>query len=164
MNKLLALLAAIIIINSSSTAAAPNELTLATLQPVTYAETVEVESTRDFASSFSSKKVEPKASVKVDKGAYYEVKLRVTAYCSACNSGGTVAKPKIHPLSRGAVAVKTSQFAYGTKFDIPGYGTGIACDTGGFAAGTIDVYLGHRDVCKCGSEWGVKNLKVKVYK
>lgn len=163
-HKLLAMLAIILLLFNSNTVAAPNEPKLAELQPVTYAE--KVDSTRNFAVEFTSKKAEPKQTEpKINaSGDSYEITLRVTAYCTACNSGNTVARPNIHPLGRGAVAVKTSQFAYGTKFEIPGYGTGIACDTGGFAVGTIDICLGQRDVCNCGSEWGVKNLKVRVYK
>ncbi|MGI6663907.1 MAG: 3D domain-containing protein [Christensenellaceae bacterium] len=122
-------------------------------------------------SSFKATKVKevatPKAKAETptsETGEYYEITLRVTAYCTACNSGGTVARPNIHPLGYGAVAVKTSQFAYGTVFEIPNYGRGVACDTGGFSVGTIDVCLGYREVCTCGSEWGEQFLTVKVYK
>ncbi|MDL2236264.1 G5 domain-containing protein [Christensenellaceae bacterium OttesenSCG-928-K19] len=90
----------------------------------------------------------------------YTVDLRVTAYCSACNSGNKTSTGT-YP-SVGTVAARTSRFAYGTKLFIPGYGYGRVEDTGGFADTTIDVYLGDRETCTCGSSWSTGTYTVYV--
>lgn len=165
MNKLLAYIATTLIIFSSNTAAAPNsELSVQALQPVTYAETVEVEPTRDFAVDFSSKKVEqPKASVpaKVDKGEYYEISLRVTAYCSACNSPkGSRQTASGVSAYVGSVAMKGVPF--GTNIHIEGYGTYTVQDRPG--NNVVDVYVGTMDNCNCDTA-GYSGIRtIKVYK
>lgn len=170
-HKLLAMLAIILLLFNSNTVAAPNELTLAELQPVTYAETAEVEPTRDFAVGFSSKKVEqpkatqkpsvpPKATVE-SSGEYYEIRMNITAYCSACNSpkGSTKTASEI-PAYVGSVAMKGVPF--GTKIHIEGYGTFTVLDRPG--NNVVDVYVGTMDKCNC-KHAGYSGVKtVKVYK
>lgn len=163
MNKLLAIIAAIIVSTSPSTAAAPSELSVAELQPVTYAE---VEPTRDFESSFSSKKVEqPKASgqaapVITDKGDYYEITVKVTEYCGCNRCGGSVDR-KGNPLQIGTVAFSTKYgFKYGQRVEWNGK-TYYVRDTG-CATGTMDLYIGGTDHSQCDTRW--LNQTVKVYK
>lgn len=90
-----------------------------------------------------------------------QVTVRVTAYCSACNAGNKTASGA-YP-SYGTVAASTAQFPIGTKLFIPGYGYGVVQDSGGFSAGTIDVYLGEREVCNCAQEWGTGDRTVQVF-
>lgn len=60
---------------------------------------------------------------------------------------------------RGTVAVDTSQFRFGTRFKIPGYGFGIARDTGdGVGWGHIDAAVAR---CSTAFNWGIKYLTVK---
>jgi 3D (Asp-Asp-Asp) domain-containing protein len=92
--------------------------------------------------------------------AIYSVEVYVTAYCSACN-GGTRTSSGAY-ASYGTIAASTSQFPFGTKLFVPGYGYGVVQDTGGFSAGTIDVYLGEREVCNCGNEWNTGYRTVYV--
>ncbi len=94
-------------------------------------------------------------------GGKYTVSVRVTAYCSACNTGNTTATGA-YP-SWGTVAANTGQFPFGTHLYIPGYGDGRVEDTGGFGSGTIDVYLGQRDVCNCAHEWPTGTYTITVY-
>lgn len=92
------------------------------------------------------------------------VVLSTTAYCEACDTiyGDGHTASGTYP-GRGTVATsRTKQFAFGTKLYIPGYGYGTVEDTGGFSDGTIDLYLGHRSVCTCASDWGRKTLTVYV--
>lgn len=86
----------------------------------------------------------------------YSVRLKVTAYCL---SGTTASGVGVHP---GAVAVSRSQFRLGrTRFSIPGYGWGIARDTGGAIGwGHIDVWM---ESCSAARRWGVRYLTVRVY-
>jgi len=91
-------------------------------------------------------------------GGKYSRTFKVTAYCSACDShGGKTASGTY--ASWGTLAC--NDFPIGTMIDIPGYGVGRVEDRMG-SSGKIDVYLGQRDVCTCGSEWGSKTLEVTV--
>ena len=92
----------------------------------------------------------------------YTTEVEVTAYCSACNHGNRTAAGTYPQY--GTLAANLSMFPFGTKIYIPGYGVGVVQDTGGFGGKTnvIDVYLGERSSCSCGSEWGRKYLTVSV--
>lgn len=60
---------------------------------------------------------------------------------------------------RGTIAVDTSVFPFGTRFIIPGYGAGVARDTGGAVSGEhLDaaVYSCHEAL-----NWGVKYLTIR---
>lgn len=68
---------------------------------------------------------------------------------------GTVAK-------RGTVAADPKVFPFGTKLDIPGYGTGVVEDVGGAIRGRhIDVWFPTHEEAKL---WGRRELAVKRVK
>ena len=68
---------------------------------------------------------------------------------------GTVAK-------RGTVAADPKEFPFGTKLDIPGYGTGVVEDVGGAIRGRhIDVWFPTHEEAKL---WGRRELAVKRIK
>lgn len=105
--------------------------------------------------------------------------LKTTGYCacSACCSwhfswygapvntagnfkviGKTADGSMAHP---GTVAVDTDVFPLGTKFYIPGYGWGIARDTGGAVDGHhLDLFFW---LHSSGKRWGVQTKQVKVW-
>ena len=61
----------------------------------------------------------------------------------------------------GTVAVDPKLFPRGTKFYIPGYGWGIARDTGGDIKGRhLDLFFWRH---QSGNNWGVQFKKVKVW-
>lgn len=80
-----------------------------------------------------------------------------TAYCSACDSTGITASGK--PLAWGRVA--SNDYPIGTRLYIDGYGECVVEDRMR-DNGKVDVYLGDRDVCSCGSEWGRRQIAVEV--
>ncbi len=90
----------------------------------------------------------------------YAVSVRVTAYCAACNSGNSTASG--NAPSQGTVAASLGQFPMGTKLFVPGYGFGRVEDTGGFSAGTIDVFLPGRSSCTCASDWNTGTRTIYV--
>lgn len=68
---------------------------------------------------------------------------------------GTVAK-------RGTVAADPKLFPFGTRLDIPGYGTGVVEDVGGAIRGRhIDVWFPTHEEAK---RWGRRELAVKRIK
>lgn len=81
----------------------------------------------------------------------------VTAYCSACDPSGVTASGK--PLAWGKVA--SNDYPIGTRLYIEGYGECVVEDRMR-DSGKVDVYLGERDVCTCGSEWGRRRIAVRV--
>ena len=96
-------------------------------------------------------------------------KLIVTAYAPLDNRSGICADGDPTKTStgtypeRGTVAVNPKVFAYGTEFYIPGYGPGIAEDTGGAirrSTRKIDVVV---DSYEEAMEWGVREVWVVVY-
>ena len=74
------------------------------------------------------------------------------------NIGKTASGKMARP---GTVVVDSKRFPMGTKFYIPGYGWGIAHDTGGAINGYhLDLYFWlHR----FGNNWGVQTKKIKVW-
>lgn len=70
-------------------------------------------------------------------------------------ASGTVA-------TRGTIAADPSVYPFGTKIEVPGYGTGTVQDIGGAIKGAhIDLWFPtHEDAIA----WGAKKLKVKVEK
>jgi 3D (Asp-Asp-Asp) domain-containing protein len=69
-------------------------------------------------------------------------------------ASGRIARP-------GTVAVDPKVFPMGTKFYIPGYGYGIARDTGGNIKGRhLDLYFW---LHSSGTKWGVQHKNVKVW-
>lgn len=87
------------------------------------------------------------------------INAKVTAYtpfdpgCTGITATGTVAK-------KGSIAVDPSVIPLGSKIYVPGYGVGIAEDTGGAIKGNrLDVCYESRDTAL---QWGVKNLTVYI--
>lgn len=96
-------------------------------------------------------------------------KLIVTAYAPHDNRSGICADGDPTKTStgtypeRGTVAVNPKVFSYGTEFYIPGYGPGIAEDTGGAirrSTRKIDIAM---DSYEEAIEWGVREVWVVVY-
>lgn len=93
--------------------------------------------------------------------AKYTLQMQATAYCKACDSGNGVTASGTY-ASWGTVAANTGVLPFGTKIYVEGYGYGVVEDTGGFGSNVIDLYLGDRSSCTCGSDWGRKNVTVYV--
>ncbi len=69
-------------------------------------------------------------------------------------ASGKMARP-------GTVAVDPDLFPFGTKFYVPGYGMGIARDTGGDIKGRhLDLFF---RLHSSAVDWGVQREKVKVW-
>ncbi|MHB8870399.1 MAG: 3D domain-containing protein, partial [Thermoleophilia bacterium] len=65
------------------------------------------------------------------------------------------------PVAPGVIAVDPRVIPLGTRLWVPGYGEGIAADTGGAIKGnTIDVWMASE---KQASDWGIKTLTITVY-
>ena len=66
-----------------------------------------------------------------------------------------------HQARPGTIAVDRKKYPMGTKFYIPGYGWGIAQDTGGAIKGEhLDLFFWWH---KSGLKWGVQTKPVKVW-
>jgi 3D (Asp-Asp-Asp) domain-containing protein len=109
--------------------------------------------------------------------------LKTTGYCpcgKCCNwkrnwllrpvvaSGPQKGRPKRVGITasgvrakKGTIAADTSRFPFGTIMYVPGYGYGRVEDVGGAIKGWhIDLYFPNHGKAM---DWGVKNLKVKVW-
>ena len=114
---------------------------------------------------FESEYIKP--IVKEDDKSYNIIKARVTAYSPLDNKSGISAdnNPNITSCgtnpSRGTIAVDPSRIPYGTKIYIPGYGNGVAEDTGGalreYEGIAIDICV---DTYEEAMKWGVKHIDV----
>lgn len=83
--------------------------------------------------------------------------LNVMAY-SYCLNGRTASGRYTAP---GIVAVDTRVIPMGSKLYIPGYGWGVAADTGGAIQGNkIDVWFPSSGQCY---QWGVRPVTIKVF-
>lgn len=83
--------------------------------------------------------------------------LTVKAYAYALR--GTTASGI--PVAPGVIAVDPRVIPLGTRLWVPGYGEGIAADTGGDIKGnTIDVWMPSE---RQASDWGIKTLTITVY-
>jgi 3D (Asp-Asp-Asp) domain-containing protein len=81
--------------------------------------------------------------------------MDVVAYCGE----GTTASGL--PVGWGIVAVDPAVIPLGTKLYVPGYGNGVAADTGSAIKGMIiDVWF---PTCAQARAWGRKRLTVTVY-
>jgi peptidoglycan DL-endopeptidase CwlO len=81
--------------------------------------------------------------------------VEATAYCLR----GTTASGL--PTGWGTVAVDTRIIPFGTKMYIPGYGNGVAADTGSAIVGRIiDVWF---PTCAQALAWGRKTLTITIY-
>jgi 3D (Asp-Asp-Asp) domain-containing protein len=83
--------------------------------------------------------------------------ISVMAY-SYCLTGRTASGRYTAP---GIVAVDTRVIPMGSKLYIPGYGWGVAADTGGAIVGNkIDVWFPSLGQCY---QWGVRPVTIKVF-
>lgn len=83
--------------------------------------------------------------------------LKVKAYAYA-QSGRTASGLMVGP---GIVAVDPRVIKLGTRLYIPGYGEGLAADTGGDIKGnTIDVWMVSEQRAR---DWGIKYITITVY-
>ncbi len=84
-----------------------------------------------------------------------QIEAKVTAYALP----GTTATGM--PVGYGIIAVDPRVIPLGTRLYVPGYGEGIAADTGSAVKGNVvDVWLPSRDEAL---DWGIKHLTVTVY-
>lgn len=80
-------------------------------------------------------------------------KFQLTAYCSACNSGSKTSSGT-YPVAGRTVACNS--LPLGTRIMIEGFGEYVVEDRGGMGGNVIDIYLGDRDTCTCGADFGRK--------
>jgi 3D (Asp-Asp-Asp) domain-containing protein/peptidoglycan hydrolase CwlO-like protein len=79
----------------------------------------------------------------------------VVAYCGGVGTASGL------PLGWGTVAVDTDVIPFGTKMYIPGYGNGVAADTGSAIIGKIiDIWF---PTCAQARAWGRQTLTITVY-
>jgi 3D (Asp-Asp-Asp) domain-containing protein/predicted nucleic acid-binding Zn-ribbon protein len=98
---------------------------------------------------------EPKPEPSDPKPGGEQMVVESTAYCLR----GTTASGL--PTGWGTVAVDTSIIPFGTRMYIPGYGDGVAADTGSAIVGRIiDVWF---PTCDQALAWGRKTLTITVY-
>jgi 3D (Asp-Asp-Asp) domain-containing protein/septal ring factor EnvC (AmiA/AmiB activator) len=98
---------------------------------------------------------EPKPEPSDPKPGGEQMVVESTAYCLR----GTTASGL--PTGWGTVAVDTSIIPFGTRMYIPGYGDGVAADTGSAIVGRIiDVWF---PTCDQAQAWGRKTLTITVY-
>ncbi|SHE63249.1 3D (Asp-Asp-Asp) domain-containing protein [Seinonella peptonophila] len=81
--------------------------------------------------------------------------VEATAYTHTGNPTATGVMPK-----RGTIAVDTKVIPLGTRLYIPGYGYGVAQDTGGAIKGhIIDLFMDSEEECQ---SWGRRTVKIKI--
>ncbi len=83
-------------------------------------------------------------------------KFELTAYCSACNTGSKTSSGT-YPVAGRTVACNS--LPLGTRIMIEGFGEYVVEDRGGMGGNVIDIYLGDRETCTCGAEFGRKRNK-----
>ena len=107
---------------------------------------------------------------------YYEVEMNVSAYCPCEECCGEFADgiTASGVAAKGRLIAASSNYAFGTRMDVPGYGTARVQDRGGAITGNkIDLLF--TDIGKLGEKgyisghqralnWGRKILLVKIYK
>lgn len=117
--------------------------------------------------------LKPDSPIELDKnGVPVSYKKVITgkssAYCGKCDNNMTAIGLPAQP---GLVAVNFAQIPKYTKMYIVAndgtvYGYAIAADTGGFASNgskrIVDVRMPTGSKCTCGSNWGVKNVKIYI--
>ncbi|MCL2433972.1 MAG: 3D domain-containing protein, partial [Clostridia bacterium] len=96
-------------------------------------------------------------------GVDYPVKKAVTCKITAYTHTGRKTSTGTWP-ARGTIAVQPNKIPYGTHVYIPGYGIGIAADTGptsynSMAGYWIDLFMDSEKECRT---WGVKNLTIYI--
>lgn len=83
------------------------------------------------------------------------MQARVTAYALRGTTATGVS------VRRGIIAVDPRVIPLGTRIYVPGYGMGIAADTGSAVKGnTVDVWIASRQEAL---DWGIKQMTITVY-
>lgn len=91
---------------------------------------------------------------------HYKTKYVVTGYATGEPGVGYITN-RGHRVKHGTIAVDPRVIPFGSKIYVPGYGWGIADDTGGKIKGRhIDVYLPSRHLA---NRFGRKHLDIIVY-
>lgn len=95
---------------------------------------------------------------------YVEEKYVVTSYSThPSENGGYTVTCTGKPLRKGIIAVDPRFIPLGTKLWVPGYGWGMAADTGGYIRGRhIDLCTGNASR-QLASRWGRKLLVIRIY-
>jgi 3D (Asp-Asp-Asp) domain-containing protein len=96
-----------------------------------------------------------------------KLKVRATAYTSGPESTGKKPGTKGYGITysglralKGAVAVDPNVIPLGSVLEIPGYGYGIAIDTGSAIKGNkIDVYFDKKNEA---IKWGNKEIEIRI--
>ncbi len=97
-----------------------------------------------------------------------QVTVKATGYCNGvvCGAVGNPGDPGYGitrsglPTARGAIAADRTLFRFGTRIDVPGYGTGTVVDTGGAIRGLhLDLWFATRQEAIA---WGTRNVAVTV--
>jgi 3D (Asp-Asp-Asp) domain-containing protein len=126
----------------------------AAAEPKSQAE-AEPESQAEAPSPVSQPEPKPEPEPSDPKAGGEQMVVESTAYCLR----GTTASGL--PTGWGTVAVDTSIIPFGTRMYIPGYGDGVAADTGSAIVGRIiDVWF---PTCDQALAWGRKTLTITVY-
>ena len=112
----------------------------------------------------------PKAKTTVKKASsssknYKTITVKATAYTASCKSCSGITATglnlKKNPNVK-AISVDPKVIPLGTKVHVEGYGVAIAADTGGAIKGKkIDVFMSSKSKAL---NWGVKTVKIKIYK
>lgn len=115
----------------------------------------------------SREQAEAKAEV-LTETQYIAMTLEVAAYAPLDNKSGMCADDTPLKTStgkfpqRGTVAINPEIFEYGTEFYIPGYGFGVAEDTGAYVrkhTDKIEVFMDTHEECMA---WGRRTLPVFI--
>lgn len=86
-------------------------------------------------------------------------RMLTTGYAPGCGDSGGVTASGYH-TGPGVVAISRSQFHFGQRFYIAGYGPGVARDTGSAVGwGHIDLWFGS---CWQARQWGARYVEVTV--
>ncbi|WP_096154978.1 3D domain-containing protein [Bacillus sp. FJAT-45066] len=100
-----------------------------------------------------------------DKEVAQELTMTATAYTATCEGCSGITSTGINLLENPdmkVVSVDPSVIPLGSKVYVEGYGEAIAGDTGGAIIGNkIDIFIPNLEGA---INWGVKEVKVKVYK
>lgn len=93
---------------------------------------------------------------------FYVKSTAYTAHCSGCSGVTATGMNLLKNPGTKVIAVDPSVIPLGSKVWVEGYGYAIAGDTGGAIKGNrIDVFIPDRSKV---SNWGVKMVKIKVFK
>lgn len=135
---------------------APSEIEMPEIEQDTVNSSI-VNSFNDAAALSIKKKVKPAAQTYAAAPASGEGRqITVTAY-AYCIHGRTASGTA---TNYGTIAVDPYVIPMGSKIYVPGYGWGVASDTGGAIQGSkIDIWYPSTSDCQ---QWGVRNVTITV--